>query len=84
MSTKDDRINKLIAGAYELYKFNGMHGDRKAEVSIFKEDWDFLVKNQRINNFGNGFLLDGTVPVKQGPRKRRQRKKRPQTAIEFS
>jgi hypothetical protein len=50
-------------------------------VTLFEEDYDWLVKRKAITDTAMGPMLDTDIPVKRGYRKKKRPTKRPKESI---
>jgi len=75
-----DRANDLMKEAAELRDAYIEQG-RNECVTLFLEDYDFLLKHGDIANNHFHHYLHGDVEVMRGPRKKKIRKRRPKEVL---
>lgn len=80
MTAAEDREIKLRDAAQQVKDFYASSGQSGMAVTLFAEDFDWLVKRNRISVLDDSSWF-GTIKVRRGYRKRRPRKKRPKEAL---
>ncbi len=78
MSAADDRqtaIEKEVEAIRDVYRMN----DASEVVTLFAEDYDFLMKREQISKAG--YLLENRVQVRRGQRKKKVHRRRPKESM---
>ena len=81
MSTVEDRVNNLHIGAERVRDFYASNGQTDTPVTLFAEDFDWLLKRNSVTKAPNGEYYFGLIKVKRGYRKRKPRKRRPKETM---
>lgn len=81
MSAADDREEELLKNAEKVRDFYASNGQSDIAVTLFAEDFDWLLKRKAIHKAPNGEYLFRLIAVKRGYRKRKPRKRRPKEVM---
>ena len=78
MSAADDRqtaIEKKAEAIRNVYRMNGV----SETVTLFAEDYDFLIRRENISKAG--YLFENGIQVRRGQRKKKVSRRRPKESM---
>lgn len=78
--TAEDRQRALVEQSRALHRFYCMN-DQEPTVTLFEEDYNWLLKRGAIQDTATGLMLDSNIPVRRGYRKKKRPTKRPKESM---
>ena len=81
MSAADERVNSLHVSAEKVRDFYASQGQDDMAVTLFAEDFDWLLKRKAITAVPGDLYYFGLIKVRRGYRKKKARRRRPKETM---